>query len=136
MVCISIAANSCRPGFVLFFFFFFFFLSNTEISIQSRITTVVSSMQAKAVLVCLQPELQRRSPCRRACLPADGEVLAQSGFDSCTEATLLLELLPDKPYLVVPSMLTAGNEAPFELRCAPVLALNAPVGGCDRRRQL
>lgn len=68
----------------------------------------------------MQPEQQRHNPCRRACLPSKGEVLAHSAFDSCTEATLLLELLPEKPYLVVPTTLKPGAEASFEMRCAPV----------------
>jgi hypothetical protein len=30
---------------------------------------------------------------------------------------ILLELLPDKPFVVVPSTAEAGVEAPFEIRC-------------------
>ena len=53
---------------------------------------------------------------RQACVVPDSAVLAQSDFDTCDEAMLLLELLPDKPYLLVPSTAAPAVEGAFELR--------------------
>jgi hypothetical protein len=44
-------------------------------------------------------------------------VLLKSDYDQEDDATVLLELLPDKPCLIVPSCLSAGMQSRFELRC-------------------
>lgn len=49
---------------------------------------------------------------------SEEHVLVKSDYDRDDEATILLELLPDKPCLIVPSTLTSGLEGRFELRCA------------------
>jgi hypothetical protein len=43
-------------------------------------------------------------------------ILCESEFDSPEEAHLLLDLMPDKPCVIVPSTTPSGIEAPFELR--------------------
>ena len=68
--------------------------------------------------VCVQPEIGQAGLGRRATAASGADVLAQSTFDTFDEATMLLELLPDKPYLLVPSTLAAGTEGTFEVRCA------------------
>ena len=55
---------------------------------------------------------------RRCNIVEQSDVLEESSFDTFEEAMLLLELHPDKPYVMVPSMVAAGFEAPFEMRCA------------------
>ena len=69
-------------------------------------------------VACLQPEIGEAGMGRRATIAGAADVLAQSAFDTFQDATLLLELLPDKPYLLVPSTLAPGVEGTFELRCA------------------
>lgn len=49
---------------------------------------------------------------------AGAAALSETPYDTWDEAMLLLELLPDKPYVLVPSTVAAGVEAPFEIRCA------------------
>ena len=66
----------------------------------------------------MQPELSDSGLGRRSSADNGSHVLVQSDFDTADEAVLLLELMPDKPYLLVPSTVTAGIEAPFEIRCA------------------
>jgi hypothetical protein len=55
---------------------------------------------------------------RRSALVSEQEILAQSDFDLPGEAVILLELMPDKPCLLIPSTLAPGVEENFELRCA------------------
>lgn len=58
-------------------------------------------------------------------------VLAETAYDTWDEAMLLLELLPDKPYVLVPSTVAAGVEAPFEIRCAALAHSCAWRGGAQ-----
>ena len=68
------------------------------------------------VVFAMQPQLWDSGLGRRSSIGDGSEVLVQSDFDSAAEAVILLELMPDKPYLLVPSTIAAGIEAPFELR--------------------
>lgn len=47
---------------------------------------------------------------------SDEHILVKSDHDRHDEATILLELLPDKPCLIVPSTTSSGLEGGFELR--------------------
>lgn len=47
----------------------------------------------------------------------DDQILVQSDFDRLDEATVLLEMQPEKACLLVPSTLASGVEGGFELRC-------------------
>lgn len=68
---------------------------------------------------CMQPELGENGWTSRTTRVSDEHVLVKSDYDRDDEATILLELLPDKPCLIVPSTLTSGVEGRFELRCVP-----------------
>ena len=46
----------------------------------------------------------------------EDHVLVKTDFDSMVEATVLLEMEPDKACLLVPSTVTSGVEGIFELR--------------------
>jgi hypothetical protein len=65
----------------------------------------------------LQPEVGDSGLGRGLCIGPTRGVLAETAYDAWEEAMILLELLPDKPYVVVPSTAEAGVEAPFEIRC-------------------
>lgn len=71
-------------------------------------------------VLCLQPEGGEAGLGRRATTAKAADVLARSSFDTLQEATMLLELLPNKSYLLVPSTVAPGIEGTFELRCAPI----------------
>jgi hypothetical protein len=66
----------------------------------------------------MQPGMTESGLGRRDSVGDGAEVLVQSDFDTADEAILLLQLMPDKPYVLVPSTVAPGVEAPFEVRCA------------------
>ena len=67
----------------------------------------------------MQPELGENGWTSRTTRVSDDHVLVKSDYDRDDEAAILLELLPDKPCLIVPSTLTSGVEGRFELRYVP-----------------
>lgn len=67
----------------------------------------------------LQPELGPTGWKARTSFVEDDQILVQSDFDRLDEATVLLEMQPEKACLLVPSILASGVEGDFELRCEP-----------------
>lgn len=68
----------------------------------------------------LQPELGTTGWKARTGLVDDGQILVKSDFDSVDEATVLMEMQPDKACILVPSTFASGIEGRFELRCDAV----------------
>jgi hypothetical protein len=66
----------------------------------------------------VQPELGENGWTSRTTQVSEKHLMAVSDNDRDDESTILLELLPDKPCLIVPSTLESGVEGRFELRYA------------------
>jgi hypothetical protein len=67
-------------------------------------------------LALVQPE---RDPdggvCRRLVVDAPADVYGETAFDAMQEAILLVTLMPETPYVIVPSLAAPGSQAPFQL---------------------
>lgn len=67
--------------------------------------------------VLVKPEVQPDGLGRRAAVREDaGELLAEVGYSHNEEALQLVTLEAETPYVLVPSLASAGVEAPFEVR--------------------
>lgn len=64
----------------------------------------------------LQPELGPTGWKARTSLVEDDQILVKSDFDSLDEATVLLEMQPEKACLLIPSTVASGVQGRFELR--------------------
>lgn len=67
-------------------------------------------------LALVKPERDAEGAvCRRLVVDQPGDVYGETAFDAMQEAMLLVTLMPETPYLVVPSLAAQGSQAPFQL---------------------